>query len=989
MDHIGHIKKRNGTIVEFEPIKIEEAVKKAFLAVKGDEHAAIAKLISTLVTEELMPLFSANEIPTVEQTQDLVEKHLMYSGHLDVAKAYIIYRYEHQKQRTERKAEDLEKVEKNKLYVVKRDGRKEVFSSEKLKKSLQYAVVGYEREVNVDAVVEQCKIELYDGMPTSEVARSLLMVTRSLIEQDPAYSFVASRLLLRQLYREVIGDDVFDFGQFDQQYRDAFIRGIKYGVKIQRFDKRLAEFDLKKLSKALKPERDEMFRYLGTQTLYDRYYTRDVENGNRVIEIPQGFWMRVAMGLSLNEKDKEARAIEFYEMLSTLRFVPSTPTLFHSGTNHPQLSSCYLNTVSDSLDHIFKVYADNAQLSKWSGGIGTDWTNVRATGALIKGTGVQSNGIIPFLKIANDVTVAINRSGRRRGATCVYLENWHMDIEEFLELRKNTGDERRRTHDMNTALWVSDLFMKRVRDDADWTLFSPDECPELHETYGSTFEEHYTRYEALAKEGKLRTFRTMKARDLWKKMINMLYETGHPWITFKDPSNIRSPQDHVGVVHNSNLCTEITLNNSPEETAVCNLGSVNFAVHVRDGKFDQAMVTETVKVAMRMLDNVIDVNFYPTKEAENSNMRHRPVGLGIMGFHDALYQLGINFDSEEAMDFADESMEVVAYAAIMSSSLLAKERGTYSSYKGSKWDRNIFPQDTIDLLEKERGERIEISRGGKLDWTPVREHVAKYGMRNSNTMAIAPTATISNIAGSIPAIEPIYKNIYVKANQSGDFTVINPYLVEDLKKAGLWDFHMIGKLKYHDGSIQRIPEIPANLKAKYKETFEISPEWLIKAAARRGKWIDQSQSLNIFYAGTSGREISGVYEYAWRMGLKTTYYLRTLGASQVEKSTVSATEFGSTHKRDLSRFGSETTMSGAATIMIDETVRESVLSPLQPESIAMEVVERQSIEIIRPEIHAMEQQVPKMQSGIVLDPKETSEEPKLCKILDPDCEACQ
>jgi ribonucleoside-diphosphate reductase alpha chain len=588
-----------------------------------------------------------------------------------------------------------------------------------------FAVLGEESRVNADAIVEQCKVELYDGMPTSEVARSLLMVTRSLIEQDPGYSTVASRLLLRELYREVIGDEMFDFGQFDQQYRDSFIRSIKHGTKINRLDKRLLDFDLKKLSRALKPERDTIFKYLGTQTLYDRYFTRDIDDNNHVIETPQAFWMRVAMGLALLEADKEARAIEFYEMMSTLRFVPSTPTLFHSGTVRPQLSSCYLNTVSDSLDHIFKVYADNAQLSKWSGGIGTDWTSVRATGSIIRGTGVQSNGIIPFLKIANDVTVAINRSGRRRGASCVYLENWHMDIEEFLELRKNTGDERRRTHDMNTAVWISDLFMKRVRDDAEWTLFSPDECPKLHETFGAEFEKHYEEYEELARMGdsNVRTFRVLKARDLWKKMISMLYETGHPWITFKDPSNVRSPQDHVGVVHNSNLCTEITLNNSADETAVCNLGSVNFSVHMNDGKFDKQMVVETVKVAMRMLDNVVDVNYYPTKEAENSNMRHRPVGLGIMGFHDALYQLDINFDSNEAVEFADESMEVVSYAAIMASSLLAKERGTYSSYKGSKWDRGLMPQDTIALLEEARGEKINIEKGGKLDWAPVREHV--------------------------------------------------------------------------------------------------------------------------------------------------------------------------------------------------------------------------------------------------------------------------
>lgn len=987
MEKLRNIKKRNGTIVEFSPEKIEKVVRKAFLAVRGDEHKEIANLITRFVCEELALRFSGEQIPTVEQTQDLVEKHIMQSGYLDVAKSYIIYRYEHQKQRDERKAEDLEKVEKNKLYVVKRDGSKEPFSPDKLKRSLMFAMHGYEDTVNADAIVEQCKIELYDGMPTSEVARSLLMVTRSLIEQDPAYSFVASRLLLRQLYREVIGDDVFDFGQFDQQYRDAFVRSIKHGVKIERLDKRLLDFDLKKLSRALKPERDEIFRYLGTQTLYDRYFTRDIDDNNKVIETPQSFWMRIAMGLSILEKEKEAAAVEFYEMMSTIRFVPSTPTLFHSGTMHPQLSSCYLNTVGDSLDHIFKVYSDNAQLSKWSGGIGTDWTSVRATGAIIRGTGVQSNGIIPFLKIANDVTVAINRSGRRRGASCVYLENWHMDIEEFLELRKNTGDERRRTHDMNTAVWISDLFMKRVRDDADWTLLSPDECPELHETYGSTFEKHYTHYEELARSGdsKVKTFRVLKARDLWKKMISMLYETGHPWITFKDPSNVRSPQDHAGVVHNSNLCTEITLNNSAEETAVCNLGSVNFAVHVRDGVFDKQMVVETVKTGMRMLDNVIDINFYPTKEAYNSNMRHRPVGLGVMGFHDALYQLDINFDSEGAVEFADESMEVVSFAAIMASSLLAKERGAYSSYKGSKWDRGIFPQDTLALLEEERGERIEVSKTGKLDWTPVRDHVKKYGMRNSNTMAIAPTATISNIAGSIPAIEPIYKNIYVKSNQSGDFTVINPYLVDDLKKVGLWDFDMIGKIKYNDGSIRNINEIPAHLREKYKETFEISPEWLIKAAAYRGKWIDQSQSLNIFYAGTSGREVSGIYEYAWRLGLKTTYYLRTLGASQVEKSTVNAAEYGSTHKRNT---GEQSPSGVATTVVVQETITEAILSPIQPEAIAVETVEVSRTTIKEEPLQQLpraEQDSPRKRFEIVGNQQDI----KLCKVLDPDCEACQ
>ena len=651
------------------------------------------------------------------------------------------------------------------------------------------------------------------------------------------------------------------------------------------------------------------------------------------------------MGLAILEKDKNPRAEEFYEIMSTLRFVPSTPTLLHAGTVHPQLSSCYLNTVQDDLTNIFKTYADNAQLSKWSGGIGTDWTQVRATGAIIKKTGVPSQGVIPFLKIANDVTVAINRSGKRRGATCVYLETWHHDIEDFLELRKNTGDERRRTHDINTANWIPDLFMKRIREDKEWTLFSPDEVPDLHDLYGKKFDIAYEAYEQKARDGKIELFKVMKARDLWKKMINMLFETGHPWITFKDPSNIRSPQDHVGVVHNSNLCTEITLNNSETETAVCNLGSINFAKHVTNGKFDEAMIKETTTTAMRMLDNVIDVNFYPTEDARRSNMNHRPVGLGIMGFHDALYMMDINFDSDRAVDFADKSMEFISYHSIFASTVLAKERGAYSTFKGSKWDRNIFPVDTLALLEEERGEKIELELSGALDWTPVRESVKAHGMRNSNTMAMAPTATISNIAGSIPTIEPIYKNIYVKSNQAGDFTVMNQYLVEDLKKLSLWSFEMLGKIKFNDGSIKNIPEIPQNLKDKYKEVFEIKPEWLIKSAAYRGKWIDQSQSLNIYYSGSSGKELGDIYDYAWRMGLKTTYYLRSMAASQVEKSTVNASEYGATHIR---KAGEGHVMSAGASMVVPEVVRE----------------------IKKVEVSA-------------------GAEPKLCKIEDPDCEACQ
>ncbi len=895
------IKKRNGEIVPFEVAKIESAVKKAFVSITRDEKAAVAKHISELVGKELELEAITREgyVPSVEHTQDLVEKHIMGAGFFDVAKAYIIYRYERTKEREEEKIETLEKVEEGGLFITKKSGKKERFDIAKVRKSVTYVIHGYEKEINIDQIVNQVKLEVYEGMTTKEIQKAIIMTLRSMIEQDPVYSYVASRMILTQINEDLLGA-ALNYTTLDLQYKDVFVSGIKRGVEKGILDARMANFDLTRLSEALVRSRDELFMYLGSQTLYERYLVRDVEGDGKIMEHIQGFWMRVAMGVALAEKelDRTTRAIEFYEAMSQLRFVPSSPTLFHAGTKHAQLSSCYLNTVGDSLESIFKVYSDNAQLSKWAGGIGTNWTSVRASGSLVKKSGIKSNGIIPFLKIANDVTVAINRSGRRRGATCAYLENWHYDVEEFLELRKNTGDERRRTHDMDTALWISDLFMKRAQADGEWTLFSPDEVPELPESYGEAFEKHYERYEALTKEGKIKIFKTIKARELWRKMVTMLYETGHPWITWKDPSNIRSPQDHAGVVHNSNLCTEITLNNSEDETAVCNLGSLNYQRLMRNGKFDVDLVAATTRTAIRMLDNVIDVNFYPTVEAERSNMKHRPIGLGLMGFHDALYMMDINFDSDEAVAFADESMELISYHAILSSSELARERGAYTSYKGSKWDRGIFPLDTIDLLEKNRGIDIPVSRGTKLDWTQVKASVAQFGMRNSNTMAMAPTATISNIVGSVPTIEPMYKNIYVKSNMNGEFIIVNPYLVNDLKAINLWDFEMIGLLKYNDGSIKNIPSIPSHLKDKYKEVFEIDPSWLLKSAAHRGKWVDQSQSLNIYFAGTSGRELANIYEYAWSLGLKTTYYLRSLGASQVEKSTVNASEFGSTHKRD-------------------------------------------------------------------------------------------
>jgi ribonucleoside-diphosphate reductase alpha chain len=768
--------------------------------------------------------------------------------------------------------------------------------------------------VDIDAALEELTFNLYEGITTEEISRGLILVMRAGIERDPAYSKVAARMLRARLYRDVFGA-AYDPAKLKEAHAEVFARNIKDAVARELLDKRMLDFDFAGLSAAFKLENDDLFEYMGLEILISRYMMEDPKS-RKPIETVQMLWMRIAMGLSLNEPDatRMKTALEFYDVLSNFYYTPGGRTLFQAGAPKAQLSNCFLNTVPDSLDEIFRAISNNAQYLKWSGGTGTDWTPLRATGAMIKGTGVPSQGIVPFLKIANDVNLAINRSGKRRGAGCVYLETWHMDIEDFLELRKNTGDERRRTHDINTANWIPDLFMKRVREGGEWTLFSPDEVPELHDIYGAAFEKRYMEYEQMADEGKIALFKRIPAADLWKKMLAMLFETGHPWITWKDPSNVRSPQDHVGVIHNSNLCTEITLNTSKDETAVCTIGSLNFAKFVVGGKFDHELVAKVTKTAMRMLDNVIDLNYYPTEDAKRGNMRHRPVGLGVRGYHDALYLLGINFDSPEALDFADESMEVVAYNAILASSELAKEKGTYETYKGSKWDRGIFPQDTIALLEAERGEEIALPVGGKLDWAPVRAHVAQYGMRNSNTMAIAPTASTANLVGCIPCVEPIYKNIYVKSNKEGEFVVVNKYLVEDLKRLGLWDARMLNKLKYYDGSIQEISGIPDALKRKYKEVFEIDGRWLIEAAARRGRWMDQSQSLNIFYSGTSGRELSELYFLAWERGLKTTYYLRTLGASQVEKASVEAA-------------GTQMRESKGATEVVTETVTVEAPAP--------------------------------------------------------------
>ena len=895
------IQKRNGAIVDFDQEKISLAVQKAFLDVLKEPYTQEAKDVAQTVSDTIEKKYpGAAQAASVEEIQDHVEHSLMARGYFDVAKAYIIYRYEHEKIREEKKRDLVEKIDSHELLVKKDGGDPEIFSADKVKKIIHALLSEDElKEINIDTIISQLKLEVYDGITTKEISRLLISVVRSMIERDPVYDTLAARLLLRDLYENVfIEDELPDdiaHDTFVSAYKKMFVENITRGVKAKKYDEVLLSFNLEQLADSLIPERDRLLRYLGVQTLNDRYFARI--DKDTILETPQFMFMRVAMGLARNEADKEKYALQFYNTVSQLHFIPSTPTLFHSGTPHAQLSSCYLNTVEDDLDNIFKVYGDNAQLSKWAGGIGTDWSNIRATGALIKKAGFSSQGVIPFLKIANDVTVAINRSGRRRGATAVYLENWHYDIIDFLELRKNTGDERRRAHDMNTATWISDLFMKRVRDDKQWTLFSPDEVPDLHHLYGKKFEEAYEKYEQLADEGKIALFKRVPAKDLWKKMLGMLFETGHPWITFKDPSNVRSPQDHVGVVHNSNLCTEITLNTSKEETAVCNLGSVNLSRHVTDGQFNKDRIKETVTTAMRMLDNVIDINFYPTKEAKNSNMKHRPVGLGVMGFQDALYELDIDFASERCVAFADESMEVVSYYAILASVALAKERGAYESYKGSKWDRGLLPIDTLGLLEEERGEAIEVARDTTMDWNTVRSAIKEYGMRNSNCMAIAPTATISNIAGSVPSIEPVYKNIFVEANISGDFTMVNPYLVRELKAHNLWNEAMLNELKYNDGSIARIAGIPDTVKNKFKEVFEIDMRWLVRAAAYRGKWIDQSQSLNIFFGGSNGKELSEVYFYAWQMGLKTSYYLRTLAATQVEKSTVSTQQYGSTHKR--------------------------------------------------------------------------------------------
>ena len=933
------IKKRDGRITQFDPQKIRVAMERAARAVDESADVRPFGLIVDHVVRYVELSFETRT-PDVEGVQDLVERTLMEHGYYEVAKAYILYRAERSKLRQEVQPQPSSQLS---IHIVESGGKKRAIDQNYIRKKFEKAAEGLD-DINIDSLVQRCEAELYDGMDATDVETVLSLTARSFIERDPAYSKLAARLATSKLYDEVFGS--YSERKLASTYRTFFIKNIQHSVAQGRLLPAMLDYDLEKLARALKIERDHEFEYLGFETLYDRYFLQE-EAVSRRLETPQAFWMRVAMGIALNEQDKEAKAIEFYDVMSQMDYVPSSPTLFHAGTKRAQMSSCYLSTVDDSLDHIFKVYGDSAQLSKYAGGLGVDWTNIRGTGAWIGDTNITSQGVVPFLRIANDVTVAINRSGRRRGATAAYLETWHYDIEDFLDLRRNTGDERRRTHDMNTANWIPDLFMKRVNEGGSWTLFSPDEVPDLHHTYGAKFEQAYANYEAKAERGEIKLYKKIAARDLWRKMITMLFETGHPWITFKDPSNVRSPQDHVGVVHNSNLCTEITLNTSNDETAVCNLGSVNLRRHMKSGVLDREKLAATVKVAMRMLDNVIDLNYYPTKEAKASNMRHRPVGLGVMGFQDALYLADIDFDSDAAVRFADQSMELISYHAILSSAELARERGSYESYAGSKWDRGIFPIDTLDLLEQERGTPIGVMRTSALDWEPVRAAVAQNGMRNSNTMAIAPTATLSNITGCFPCIEPIYKNLYVKSNISGNFTVVNAYLVEDLKRLGLWNQTVLEEIKQHDGSIADVSIIPPRLRAKYKEVFDIDTEWLIKAAAYRGKWIDQSQSLNIFFKGSSGKRLADLYMLAWHMGLKTTYYLRTLAASSVEKSTVD--------------------LQVAAAPVVQATATAATVSVATASSgvTAVAIAEAE------------------------VTPEPVPSQPKLCLIDDPDCEACQ
>jgi len=881
--------RRNGAVVGFEPGKISVAMTKAFLAVNGSQGAASARVRDLVMglTDSVVTALRRRQPQGgtfhIEDIQDQVELALMRSGEHDVARAYVLYREERAKARAQERAGKDKSVGVGTVHVLD-GGERRPLDTQGLSDLIGAACEGLDGAASPELILAATLRDLYDGVPMDEVRKSTVLAARALIEKEPSYSYVTARLLLNTIRLEVLGEEVGQ-AQMGERYARYFPQFIERGIAAELLDPELAKFDLERLGGALKADRDLKFGYLGLQTLYDRYF---LHLGGTRIELPQAFFMRVAMGLALNERDREGRAIEFYDVLSSFDFMSSTPTLFNSGTQRSQLSSCYLTTVSDDLEGIYGAIKDNAMLAKYAGGLGNDWTPVRALGSHIKGTNGKSQGVVPFLKVVNDTAVAVNQGGKRKGAVCSYLETWHLDIEEFLELRKNTGDDRRRTHDMNTANWIPDLFMKRVMDDSEWTLFSPSDVPDLHDRVGSAFEEAYTRYEAMVEQGRIKLYKKMPAVQLWRKMLSMLFETGHPWITFKDPCNVRSPQQHVGVVHSSNLCTEITLNTSKDEIAVCNLGSVNLVAHMTERGLDFEKLRRTIQTSMRMLDNVIDINYYAVDAASNSNLRHRPVGLGIMGFQDCLHRLRVPYASQEAVEFADRSMEMVAYCAYWASTELAEERGHYGSFAGSLWDAGVLPQDTLDLLAAERRGYVDVDRSATLDWDQLRDRIRRHGMRNSNCLAIAPTATISNIIGVSASIEPTYQNLYVKSNLSGEFTVVNEYLVADLKKAGLWDEVMISDMKYFDGNLARIDRIPADLRNIYATAFEVEPKWLVEAAARRQKWIDQSQSLNIYMAGASGRKLDETYKLAWVRGLKTTYYLRAMGATHAERSTVKA-----------------------------------------------------------------------------------------------------
>jgi ribonucleoside-diphosphate reductase alpha chain len=889
--------RRNGTVSPFDLSKIQVAVTKAFLAVEGGAAAASRRVhemvdeVSRNVMQALTRRGGEGRTFHIEDIQDQVELALMRSEHHKVARAYVLYREERARARREELAARAEEEARPRLKVRSLDGTLKPLDEKRLATLIDEAVAGLDG-TSAEPVLAETMRNLYDGITLEELSQAPVMAARTLVEQEPNYAFVSARLLLDLLRREAL---TFIIGKETQAtqaeittgYAAYFEAYVSRGVKLDLLDAELQKFDVKRLARALKPERDLLFQFLGLQTLYDRYF---LHSNNVRFELPQAFFMRVAMGLALRESDREAKAIEFYNLISSFDFMCSTPTLFNSGTPRSQLSSCFLTTVPDDLDGIFKSIKDNALLAKYSGGLGNDWTRVRGLGAHIKGTNGESQGVVPFLKVANDTAIAVNQGGKRKGAVCAYLETWHIDVEEFLDLRKNTGDDRRRTHDMNTANWVPDLFMQRVENDEQWTLFSPDETPDLHDLTGKAFAAKYAAYEAKAKAGEMHVYKQVRASDLWRRMLTMLFETGHPWITFKDVCNLRSPQQHVGVVHSSNLCTEITLNTSDTEVAVCNLGSVNLANHIHNGKLDHAQIERTVKTAMRMLDNVIDVNFYTIPEAKHSNMQHRPVGLGLMGFQDALNILRTPYASQAAVDFADESMEAISYHTIWASTDLAEERGSYPSFAGSLWSKGILPLDSIQLVDDARGHKVEMDRSYTLDWEKLRARVKTVGMRNSNTMAIAPTATISNICGVAQSIEPAYQNLFVKSNMSGDFTVVNEHLVRDLKTRGLWDEVMVSDLKYFDGSVGSIDRVPDDLKAIYATAFEIDSSWLIQAASRRQKWIDQAQSLNIYIANPNGKKLDSLYRLAWKLGLKTTYYLRSRSATHVEKSTLKGTD---------------------------------------------------------------------------------------------------